>query len=183
MDTPNIQLGELIEKSQTQATNAVKSAVSDTTNSVSGQLGIKNNVNPSPLSQNQNQTPQVSEQAQTSSQDAPESNEFTKEMVKDFYAPSVSTPQYALGEEERVQTEQKLQAVRQKLFQERHNEVYFNAVLNADAPKQQEERPAERVERQQMEDLQLEKNKKQGELPIAVVRGQTHTEITPGVAG
>ena len=182
MDTPNIQLGELIEKSQTQATNAVKSAVSDATNSVSGQLGIKNNINSSPLPQNQNQTPQVSEQAQTSSQDA-QGSEFTKEMVKDFYAPSVLTPQYALGEEEKVQTEQKLQAVRQKLFQERHNEVYFNAVLNADAPKQQEERPAERVERQQMEDLQLEKNKKQGELPIAVVRGQTHTEITPGVAG
>ena len=182
MDTPNIQLGELIEKSQTQAVNTVKSAVSDTTNSVSGQLGIKNNVNSSALPQNQNQTPQVSEQAQTSSQDR-QGNEFTKEMVKDFYAPSVSTSQFALEDEEKVQTEQKLQAVRQKLFQERHNEVYFNAVLNADAPKQQEERPAEKVERQQMEDLQLEQDKKQNELPIAVVRGQTHTEITPGVAG
>ncbi len=180
MDTPNIQLGELIEKSQVQTTNTVKSAVSDAANSVSGQLGVKNSVNSSSLPQNQ--TPQVSEQTQTPLRDG-QGNEFTKEMVKDFYAPSVSTPQYALGEEEKVQTEQKLQAVRQKLFQERHNEVYFNAVLNADAPKQQEERPAERVERQQMEDLQLEQNKKQNELPIAVVRGQTHMETTPGVAG
>ena len=36
------QFGEILEQGKQSATNAVKTAVSDTANSVSGQIGLKN---------------------------------------------------------------------------------------------------------------------------------------------
>ncbi|HYM65469.1 MAG TPA: hypothetical protein VES68_03225, partial [Candidatus Sulfotelmatobacter sp.] len=168
MDTNNL-VGELIEKGQSTA----KTTISDTANSVSNQIGIKKEPNVSGQQQIQPQPAQGTEQIQNSRQNDSNS-EFTKEMVEDFYSPSVSTPQISSQQEEEAQTQRKLAEVRQKIYQERHNEVYFNAVLNADASKKQEERPAERVERQKMEDLQIEQKKKQDELPRAVIVGQTH---------
>ncbi len=182
MDMPNIQFGELLEKGQSAASDAAKTAVSDVVGSASGQIGIKNEANATQVQNQIQQQGQPQEQISTPSQ-SQTNNEFTNEMVKEFYAPSSGTPQYSLAEQNQPIEEQKLAQIRQKLHQEQHNEVYFNAVLNADAPKkQQEERPAERVERQEMEDLQ-DQRKKQEDLPTAVTRAQTHTEVSPGIAG
>ena len=179
---PNLQFGELIEQGQAATTNTMKTALSDTANSVSGQIGFNNETNTSQPQANQTQAGQVSEQTQGLSSDS-SGNEFTKDMVKDFYAPSAPIPQDASAQVEAAQTQQRLAQVRQRIFQEQHNEVYFNAVLNADAPKQREESVAERVERQEMEDLKTEEQKKKDELPVAVLREQMHTEGTPGASG
>lgn len=174
---PNDVLGELIEKGQNVTTNAVKSTVSDISDSVSGQIGVKNEVNVKAQTQSQSQ-PQ--DQIQQQGESSQVQTERTKEMVRDFYSPSDDLSYNA--QTATATEEQQLASVRQKLHQEQHNEVYFNAILNADAPKQQEERPAEKMEREKIEDLQIEQKKKQNELPIAVQRAQTH-EMTPGIAG
>jgi len=64
-----------------------------------------------------------------------------------------------------------------KLRQELHS-AYYQREFNK--PKPPEEKPAERVERQKMEDLRKEQKKKK---PILVQRAQTKTEKYPGASG
>lgn len=174
MDTPIMPTGEqLLEQGKATASNAIKTTVSDIKTSVSDQVGIANETNSLTQTQNTNQgEPQKQSLEET---------ERTKEMIKDFYSPSEDYVQQAPVN---VPTdEQRLNAVRQKLHQELHNDVYFNEILNADATKPNEERPAEKAERQQMKELQIKEEKKQNELPIAVRMAQTHTERSPGIQG
>lgn len=182
MDTNNL-VGELLEKGKTTVASSVKNTASDLGNSVTSQLGMKNRLS----TQNSTSTSTPSDQIggavgeATGQETTDTSNEFTKEMVKDFYAPSA--PVQPLGQSEDVLTQQKIAQVRQRILQERHNDVYFNAINNADAPKAREERPAEKMEREKMEDLQLNEQNKPNELPTAVLTGMTHVETAPGTVG
>jgi hypothetical protein len=172
---PNDVLGELIEKGQNATTNAVKTTVSDTANSVSGQIGIKNETN----TQAQNPTQVAANQAgeQTlPNQQVKANNEFAKEMVEDFYAPSleVSTGIKPKNQEE-YETQQKLLKIRQDL----HNEAYYNPLFAYEHKK--EEKPAETVERQEqqkMQDLAQAEDKKLP--PLDVRMKQIHVEAIPG---
>jgi hypothetical protein len=174
MDTPIMPTGEqLLETGKTIATNAVKTTVSDVATSVSDQVGITNETNTSNQNQNTNQgEPQ---------KQGLEETQRTKELIQDFYSPSNDLVQTGVTQ---AQTdEQRLAAVRQKLHQELHNEVYFNQLLNTGTLKPNEERPAEKAERQQMEELQVKEEKRQNDLPLAVKMAQTHTEASPGIQG
>ncbi len=173
MDTPIMPTaGELLEKGKQTASDAVRTTASDISTSISDQVGITNETNSS--SQNQN-TNQGEPQQQTLGE-----NQRTKEMVQDFYSPSED---YSGGVQTQTQTdEQKLIDIRKKIHQERHNEVYYQQLISYEQTKP-EERPAEKIERQQMEELQLKEEKKQTELPNALQRIQTHTERSPGMSG
>lgn len=63
-----------------------------------------------------------------------------------------------------------------------HKENYYNPTFNP--VKQQEERPAEKVEKEKkMEALELEKKEKNKPPPLAVVREQNKAEMFRGAAG
>lgn len=177
MDTNNL-IGEFLEKGKSAASTTVNQTVSDIAGSVASQVGI-NNV----LSKSSSQAVQADHAGGSAGESvsAPIANEFTNEMVKDFYAPSVQ--RQPLNQSEEEMTQQRIAQVRQKILQERHNDVYFNAINSADVPKQREERPAEKAERQQMEDLHMDQKNKPSELPIAQLRGMTHIETAPGTVG
>lgn len=163
---------ELLEKGKQTTSDAVKTTVSDVATSVSDQVGITNETNSSSQGQNTNQgEPQQQNSGET---------QRTKEMIKDFYSPSEDYVQ--TGATQAQTDEQRLTSVRQKLHQEQHNEVYYNQLISYEQSRS-EERPAEKIERQQMEELQLKEEKKQTGLPVAVQIAQTHTETSPGIRG
>lgn len=178
----NSAFGELMEKGQQAASGTVKNVAGDIGNSVAGQLGLKNETN----SNNSQNPQQVQDQAGSSVKPPSEAlpsaspeNELTEEMVQDFYAPSENIPQNIASEEqERLETAQKLTALRKQL----HDEVYYQPLTN---PKREdEERPAERVERQEREEMQdLQKKEAEKPPPIAVQRAQTTIEMNRGVSG
>lgn len=77
--------------------------------------------------------------------------------------------------------QQKLAEVRTKL-QKRHDEVYYQPLINPSKPP--EERPAEKVENEKQEEMQeLEVKKKEKPPPLAIQRGQTKAERFPGGGG
>lgn len=179
MDTPNIQLGELIEKGQNTATGALKSTVSDISDSVSGQIGIKNEpttqAQTQVQSQPQDQTGQQGESAQIQT-------ERTKEMVKDFYSPSgdisQNNPQVGVIED------QQLAQVRQKLYQEQHNETYYDPLFAYEHNLNKTESKTDELEREKKQEmLDLEQSQADKPPPLVVQRAQTHIESGPGIAG
>ncbi len=177
----NSAFGELMEKGQQTVSDTTKKAVSDVADSVAGQLGIKNGTN---SNNSQNPQPQVSSPKPGDiSQNVSESmaaDETAEEMVRDLYAPSESFPSAPSSEEqERMETAQKLVALRKQL----HDEIYYNPLVSPQKP-EEEERPAERVERQEKEEMQdLQEKDASKPPPLAVQRAQTTIEINRGVAG
>lgn len=177
MDTPNIQLGELIEKGQNATTNVLKSTVSDVSDSVSGQIGVKNEPTAKAQSQSQpqDQTGQQGESAQIQT-------ERTKEMVKDFYSPSGDTPQNNL--QVAVTEDQQLAQVRQKLYQEQHNETYYDPLFSYEHNLNKTESKTDELEREKKQEmLDLEQSQADKPPPLVVQRAQTHIESGPGIAG
>jgi len=172
MDKPSGLVGELIEKGQKSASLAA----SDVTQTVQDQVGLKNEASSqSPQVQNQTQQPQETPRA------FDEDNERTKEVVQDFYAPSDDT-QNRVGDPNALD-QQKLAQVRQQLYQELHNEVYYNPLFAYES-KQQVERPAEvaeQKEQQKMQELEIKQVKKSQDL--AVLRKQTTVEANRGTVG
>lgn len=164
---PNSQIGELFEKGQ----NATQSTVSDVANALKGQvLGDKK---PTPSSQNstsQSQQPVSSESVQNST-------DHTKEVVGDFYAPSENTLRQAQNSQSLQNDQANLVKIRQEL-QSLHNEVYYKPLFAYENKKQQEEeRPADKAEKQKMEDLKEEQEKRaKGDQDIAVQRAQKGVE-------
>ena len=179
----NSAFGELVEKGQQSASNTAQAVVSDVGDSIVTQLGFKNESgsnNTQNTQQTQNQAPVVSPgETAPNPNEALGDNELTKEMVEDFYSPSVGLAQNISSEEqERLDTQQRLVALRKEL----HNEVYYDPLVNP--KKQEEERSAQRVERQEKEEMQdLEQKNADKPPPIAVQRAQTSTEINRGVSG
>jgi len=63
-----------------------------------------------------------------------------------------------------------------------HKEVYYDPTFNP--PKKQEERPAEKVEKEKKQEMQdLQKKEEERPQPIAVVMAQNKTERFPGASG
>lgn len=155
MDKPGGLVGELLEKGQKSASLAA----SDVAKSVQDQI----------------------QQPQEASPTINEDNERTKEMVQDFYAPSDDT-QNRVGDPNALD-QQKLAKVRQKLYQELHNDVYYKPLFAYES-KQQVERPAEvaeQEEQQKMQELEVKQVKKSQDL--AVLRKQTAVEANRGTVG
>lgn len=168
---------QILEQGKSTVANAVKSTVSDISGSVSSQVGLKSE----PIVQNQSQTALQDQVNQGES--AQIQTQRTKEMVEDFYSPSdttISANQQANAQAE----EQQLAAVRQKLYQELHNEVYYNPLFAYEHNLNKTESKAEELERQKQQEMQaLEQKEADKPPPLAVTRAQTHTEANPGVAG
>jgi hypothetical protein len=178
MDLQSPQFGEILEQGKQTTTNTVKTAISDTANSISGQIGIKNETN----ARVQNPTKQAANQADENvlpNQQTGVDNEFTKEMVEDFYAPSSNaSPGSRPKNQEEYETQQKLLKIRQDL----HNETYYDPLFAYEHKK--EEKPAETVQREEQQQMQeLAQNQEKKLPPLAVQRAQTSVEINRGVSG
>lgn len=169
----NSAFGEVLEKGQ----NAASAAVSDVVDSVSNQVGLKNET-AQQVPQTQNQTqPKPSE----TSQDSIQENQRTKEMVRDFYSPSDDLSQNA--QTAIVTEEQQLVQVRQKLYQEQHNETYYEPLIAYEHKQQQVESKSDQLERQDKQEMaELQQKEADKPPPLAVRRAQSH-EMTPGIAG
>ena len=176
---PNNVIGELLEKGQNITTNAVKTTVSDVVGSVSDQIGLKIEANQqAPQAQNQIQQQQPAETAQNSD----EENQRTKDMVRDFYSPSNDQTQNA--QTAAVTEEQQLAKVRQKLYQELHNDVYYQPLISYEQKQQQVVSKTDQLENQKHQEMQeLQQKEADKPPPLAVQRAQAHTELTPGIAG
>jgi len=174
MDSNNV-LSEVLEKGQSavgktgkavvdSATGAAKAAV----NQVAGDFGNQVGTNET------NAT--VSDQQQTANDKAQ-----TEELVKDLYAPSKSkNTQNPIPAEPQSKSEEqaRLASVRQKL----HDEVYYQPLIQG--KKTQEERPAEKVEKEKKQELHdLQKKEAKKPAPIAVQRAQQTAEKFRGVSG
>lgn len=176
MDTPNIQLGELIEKGQNSTTNAVKTTISDAASSASTQIGLKNETNAQAQTQAQDQVRQQGESTQVQT-------ERTREMVRDFYSPSDDLTQNNV-QAQAVTDEQQLASVRQKLHQELHDKTYYEPLFAYEHNLNKTESKVEKLEREKQQEMQ-ELEQKEAEKPpsLAVQRLQTHVEAHPGIAG
>ncbi len=177
------QFGEILEQGQQTALNTVKSAVSDTTNAVSGQIGIKNENNHTTVTnQNQNQ-PAVQAQGQLPNEAVAAQNlqnEETAEMVKDYYAPSTQAPQTPKPQtQEEYETQQKLLKIRQEL----HERVYYDPLFAYEHKKQERPADVQAQEEEQKKMAELEHKKEEKKLPLAVQRAQTSVEVNRGVSG
>ncbi len=105
----------------------------------------------------------------------------TDELVKELYAPSKPQDNQNKVTNPQSETEEKvkLAGVRQKL----HDEVYYKPLINREKPRE-EERPAEKVEKEkklEMQDLRQKEAKKPA--PLAVQRAQQTAEKFRGVSG
>jgi hypothetical protein len=164
MDSNNI-LGEILEKGQSVGQKTGKAVTDSAAGAVKTAAGQITGDSSQP---GMNETNAVSDKAQN------------EEFVKELYAPS--KPQDGQNPEanQKAQAEEqaKLAGVRQKL----HDEVYYQPLIQG--TKSQEERPAEKVERErkeEMQDLQKKENKKPG--PVAVQRAQQSAEKFRGASG
>jgi len=192
----NGMLGEMLEKGQSAAVKTVKNVVSDVAGSVKGQIaGLPDETN----AQSQAQNPQSQQQAGNSNQPTvPSENstqassdgvanptlesEQTKEMVKDFYAPSSDTIQIVPPEQVEKVEAQKIAQLRKQL----HEEVYYGPLINY-KKQHPEERQAEKVEREEKEEKfkmqELEQKKAKEGQDIAITKAQTAVEANRGQSG
>ena len=168
-------LGEAMEKGQ----SAVKKTGKVVADSAAG--AVKTAVNQVVGDSNQSGSNEtnatVSDQQQVVSDKAQ-----NDELVKELYAPSKpkNTQNPILAEPQSKPEEQaKLANVRQKL----HDEVYYEPLIQGQKAKQ-EERPAEKVEKEKKQELvDLQKKEAKKPAPIAVQRAQQTAEKFRGVSG
>jgi Tfp pilus assembly protein PilW len=189
MDTQilSTKFGEVIEKGQQSFVSSAKTAASDISNTVSDQIGLKNEINNTANTQNKKQN--VSEP----SKQAFANLEETKEIVEDFYSPSTQPLTPAQAELEEQQRQAQLALVRQKLAKELHDENYFNRIRGEETYKsqilhagesgfqvqnKQEQEQAE--EQKNMEDLQMQQKKSKD---LAKFRAERRVEIKGGIVG
>lgn len=173
MDSNNV-LGELLEKGQ----NVASATVSDVATSISDQVGLKNEAS-APATQVQNQTQQ---QPLEASQNSIEESQRTKEMVRDFYSSSDDLAQNNV-QPVMVTEEQQLAQVRQKLYQEQHNETYYEPLISYEHKQQQVVSKTDQLENQKHQEMQeLQQKEADKPPPLAVRRAQSH-EMIPGIAG
>lgn len=190
--------GEMLEKGQQAVQNTAKNAVSDVAGSVVGQIGVGKGEG-SPDNQGQVQTQAAGAggvQNQPSSEAVkPQaaSTEETKQLVKDFYAPSSELPENLTPEmtaqmqqKEQMEAAQKLANLRHEL----HKGEYYDPLISYETKTEQEEdedSAAKRVEKQEQEEEQkkqeLEEKKAKDDQDIATTRAQTKTESNRGAAG
>lgn len=174
--------GELLEQGQQAVQNTVKTAVSDVVSTVGGQIGIQNETNSG------QQKPQAQGQPQSSGESTgveAASTPETREMVKEFYAPSSDTQAPINPAQEQAETQAKLAQLRQEL----HSGEYYEPLIAYETkkPGQGEEATAEKLEREEKEEEQeemvLEQKKAKDDQDIATTRAQTAIESNRGAAG
>ncbi len=134
----------------------------------------------------------TNEDLSSSTSAKPSVDKNNEEIVKSLYAKSDANPQKQpvsgqsnSVEQPKTQEEaQEMQKVRQQL-NEQHKTTYYDPTFNPQ--KQEEERPAEKVEREENEkkmDLMEENKKKQeDEDSLAAVRARNRVEKNPGSSG
>ena len=169
---PNDILGETIEKGQ----KTVKQVTSAAAGSITG--AVKTAVGQVAGDPNQSGTNEAN--TVVSDQQAVSDKSQNKEFVKELYAPSKSQDGQNPRDHQQVQTEEQAQlaSVRQKL----HDEVYYQPLIQG--TRSQEERPAEKVEREKKQDMQDLQEKEAKKPPsIAVQRAQQSAEKFRGVSG
>ena len=180
---PVQSVGELIEQGQNSTVNTVKAGVTDVTKTVQDQVGLKNETSTQTATNNQSQTQIVQEQQHqtTNAND----NDRTAEVVRDFYSTSDDSVQVATPkQQEQAETEQRLAEVRQRLFQEQHNDVYYQPLISYEHKQQRVETKQEQLENEKIQQMQeLEIKQANTPPPLAVTRAQTSTEMNRGVAG
>lgn len=106
------------------------------------------------------------------------SEQQTKEFVKELYEseePPITQDQAAQKE---MEDKQKMEALRQRLHSE-----YYQQLTQRPKTQEEAERPAEKVERQEMEDLQQKQEEDKKKQPIAVTRAERSTEMFRGASG
>lgn len=167
------QLGSIAKKTGQQIVKIPTDVVED----VSEQVGVKTELPPK-------------DNKATHAQN--DSEKDTQEFVKGLYAKSEDVQKGEDKKEAKGQPEfQKMIASKPieeqkkllQLHQQLHKQTYYDPTFNP--PKRQEERPQEKIEKEekekkQMEALQIEEQKKK-ELSIAVKQG-THEKM-PGISG
>lgn len=119
----------------------------------------------------------------------------TQDFVKDLYGSSQKSPQNQVTNQPAAQSQNPLNNLSQKspedqkklldLQKKLHDEVYYQPLVNP--PKPQEERPAEKIEREKeeekMEQLQDDQKKQKDDESVAAVRAQQRVEKYPGASG
>lgn len=174
----NSNLGQILEQGQA----VTKSTISDVAKSVKNQVVGEESSPDNSIQKSQ----QVS--LTTGTNEDTLSAERTREVVKDFYAPSEpqsqanATPQN--DNEKITKVREELQKAKQSAG-ELHRSVYYDPLFAYENKKsQEEERPSEKAEKEKMQDLEVDsKEKTKRDQDIAVQRAQTKTEMHPGVSG
>lgn len=173
MDSNNV-LGEVLEKGQTVVQKTGKAASDSASNlakTAAGQVAGDSN----------NQSGVDETNATVSDQQAVNDKAQTEELVKGLYAPS--KPQNNQDSQTvNPQSEQEKQAELARVRQKLHDEVYYQPLVQG--KKAQEERPAEKIEKEKKQELQnLQKKEAKKPPPIAVQRAQQTAEKFRGVSG
>ncbi len=109
-------------------------------------------------------------------------NKDTEDFVKELYKESSSTelPKEGLQKEANVKTLEEKQKIAQ-LRNQLHGK-YYQELVNR--PKQQEERPLEKVEREKQEEgWELKEKEAKKPQPLAVTQAANKTEKFPGASG
>lgn len=177
-------LGEAVETLGSAAGHTVKKAgqaSSQVVQDIGSQIGM-----PTPAAQGTNET-----QSNTSAQNpTPVRTKDTEEMLKGIYNPT--SPQVGLnplGEQgspgqKTAQEQQDIATARKELneLREQHKETYYDPTFNR--PEPQEERPAEKVEREEQEEMAEQQVQEKDEPPpLAVQRAKNTTERFRGASG
>lgn len=158
-------LGGTLEIIKEEAGKTVKMAVSQVTGKQAGHSQIVQGQAKKPQ-----RPPGESVQLKT-----PTSDE-TKSFVKGLYGENPPLKQEEIAKKE-LEDKQKKDALRQRLHSE-----YYQQLTNP--PKQQEERPAEKVEKEKKQEMaELEQKKAEKPPPLAVNRAERKTETFRGVSG
>lgn len=169
----NGNLGQILE----QGKSGVTSTVTDVSQSVKNQLI------------GEESSPDNSTQTQNPNQNLPqslESPDMTKEVVKDFYAPSQDLPNTA---SEAQNDSDKLAKVRRDLQEQKqlgyelHKSTYYDPLFAYEQKKPEPTKAQEQEEdkREKMQELAIKQKKKNDDISIQIA--QTKTEANPGVMG
>lgn len=184
---PNIKLptlGEAVETLGSAAGQSVKTAAQasgQVVQDIGSQIGM-----PIPSAQGTNET-----QTNTSAQNpTPVRTKDTEDMLKGIYAST--NPQSGLNEfgqqgspdQKTAQEQTEIEKARKELHElkQQHKETYYNPTFNQ--PPKQEERPAEKIEREEQEkEVELQEQQKNEPPPLALDRAKKATESFRGVRG
>ena len=159
------QLGTVIKDTAKQVVKIPSQAAEDVEKQIAGNVKDKD---------------QDTQDKKTESVSQNDSKKQTGEVVRSFYAksPQSTDDEFRKQIKDKSPEEQKkLLELRQKL----HRETYYDPTFNP--PKQQEERPAEKVENENKQEMQELEQKEAKKPPPLVQRARERVERFPGASG
>lgn len=175
----NSAFGQLLEKSQNTTTNTISSVAKSLKHQVLGDFDDEEpQIQQSTASSVPNNQPEVYSQ---------EAQEQTRDIVKDFYAPSDDlTPNSNItsqnDQEKLANTRQELQAQKQK-YSDLHREVYYDPLFAYEQKKEEPTKAEEQEEEKQNKMQELAQTQAKKDQDINLQRQQTKTETSPGTIG